>query len=126
MEAIIDYNLMLFCAHRAFSEENFRNALAIYLFLAEKDPSLEGGSTADNISRCYEKMGDAYSAKYWARLAFEENPDIDIYKERLNQFQSVNTDSIISEYRLAYSDPYGLSKKTREKAARSGRDVWPP
>ena len=54
----------------------FRDALNIYLYLADGDPSLDAGWTGERIAICYEHLGDLHSAKYWYGRAVEENPTV--------------------------------------------------
>jgi tetratricopeptide (TPR) repeat protein len=62
---------------REFREAgSHREALNIYLFLADGDQSLDGGFLGERIGECYEALGDLYSAKYWYGRAVEENPEV--------------------------------------------------
>ena len=122
----LDVNLLLFCAKEAYANDNVSDALAVYLLLADGDPSLDGGFTGFQIARCYEKAGDLFSAKYWAGRAVEENPGIEEYVKYRNSFDNLSLEGIIDRYREGYSDQFGLSKKQRERALREGREVWPP
>ena len=53
-----------------------RDALRIYLFMADGDPSLDGGHLGGQIAGCYERMGDLDAARYWYGRAVEENPAV--------------------------------------------------
>ncbi len=122
---LLDYNLLYYCANNAFQKGDYKEALAIYLFLATGDGSLEAGWTGSWIAKCYEKLGDLHSAKYWASRACEENPAIEEYVQLKNLFDSVSIDDVVAIYRSAYEDHFGSSKALHEQAARSGRKVWP-
>ncbi len=52
------------------------DAIKIYLFMAEGDPSLDGGYLAERLGQCYEELGDLHSAKYWYGRAVDENPQV--------------------------------------------------
>jgi tetratricopeptide (TPR) repeat protein len=53
-----------------------RDALRIYLFMADGDPSLDGGYLGGRIAECYERLGELDAARYWYGRAVEENPAI--------------------------------------------------
>ncbi|MBW8782579.1 MAG: hypothetical protein JF599_11925 [Verrucomicrobia bacterium] len=53
-----------------------QDAVKIYLFMADGDPSLDGGYLAKRIAQCYEQMKDLHAAKYWYGRAIEENPAV--------------------------------------------------
>jgi hypothetical protein len=53
-----------------------RDAIRIYLFMADGDPSLDGGYLGERIGQCYEALGDFAAAKYWYGRAVEENPEV--------------------------------------------------
>jgi tetratricopeptide (TPR) repeat protein len=53
-----------------------RDAISIYLFMADGDPSLDGGYLGKRLAECYEAIGDLHAAKYWYGRAVEENPAV--------------------------------------------------
>ena len=53
-----------------------QDAIKIYLFMAEGDPSLDAGYLAKKLAQCYEAAGDLHAAKYWYGRAIEENPSV--------------------------------------------------
>ena len=53
-----------------------RDAIKIYLFMADGDPSLDGGYLGERLGACYEVIGDLHAAKYWYGRAVEENPEV--------------------------------------------------
>ncbi len=122
---LLDYNLLNYCANNAFEKGDYKEALAIYLFLATGDGSLEAGWTGFWVAKCYEKLGDLHSAKYWASRAYEENPTIEQYVEYKSSLDNINIDDVVAIYRTSYEDHFGSSKDLREQAVRLGRKVWP-
>lgn len=52
------------------------DALRIYLFMANGDPSLDGGYLGERIAECYERLGELDAARYWFARANEENPEV--------------------------------------------------
>jgi hypothetical protein len=50
------------------------DALRIYYFMSDGDPSLDGGYLGKRIAQCYEALGELDAAKYWYGRAIEENP----------------------------------------------------
>jgi hypothetical protein len=53
-----------------------QDAIKIYLFMSDGDPSLDGGYLGKKLGECYEPAGDPHAAKYWYGRAVEENPDV--------------------------------------------------
>ena len=70
----LDFNILEKKAQELIDSEHFNDALRIYLFMADGDPSLDGGYLGMRIAECYERMGDLAAAKYWYGRAVEENP----------------------------------------------------
>jgi tetratricopeptide (TPR) repeat protein len=71
-----DFNRLEKAAVSAKKGGRYRDALRIYLFMADGDPSLDGGYLAGQIAECYERLGDLDAARYWYGRAVEENPTI--------------------------------------------------
>jgi tetratricopeptide (TPR) repeat protein len=69
-----DFNLLEMSAVRLKEASRFRDALRIYYFMSDGDPSLDGGYLGKSIAECYEKLGELQAAKYWYGRAIEENP----------------------------------------------------
>ena len=67
-----------------------QEALKIYLFMADGDPSLDGGYLGARIGECYERMGDLHAAKFWYGRAVEENPGIDHYVDLRKRLEHHN------------------------------------
>jgi tetratricopeptide (TPR) repeat protein len=69
-----DFNILETSATRLREQGRYRDALRIYYFMSDGDPSLDGGYLGKNIAECYEKLGELQAAKYWYGRAMEENP----------------------------------------------------
>jgi hypothetical protein len=52
------------------------DALAVYFYMADGDPSLDAGWLGMKIGECYEAVGDLHAARYWHGRAVEENPGV--------------------------------------------------
>ena len=91
-----------------------KDALRIYLFMADGDNSLDGGHLGARIGECHERMGDLASARFWYDRAVEENPDIDRYvalrikREEINIYDLIPRSSCVVPVR--YAEP-GRPKK---------------
>jgi hypothetical protein len=72
-----------------------RDALAIYLFMGDGDPSLDAGHLAERVGRCCELLGDLHGAKWWYGRAVEENPEIPAYVEARRRLDSVTIDALL-------------------------------
>jgi tetratricopeptide (TPR) repeat protein len=71
-----DFNILEKRARELVDTGRPRDAIRIYLFMADGDPSLDGGYLAKRLGECYEHIGDLHAAKYWYGRAVEENPDV--------------------------------------------------
>jgi|ERR1700735_3382690 tetratricopeptide (TPR) repeat protein len=69
-----DFNRLERAALSLAKQKRFNDALKIYYFMADGDPSLDGGYLGKRIAECYEALGDLHAAKYWYGRAIEENP----------------------------------------------------
>jgi tetratricopeptide (TPR) repeat protein len=72
----MDVDTLISRADALRQSAQFQRALEIYLFLAERDPSLDGGWLGVQIAECYEMLGRMIEARYWAGRAVEENPTL--------------------------------------------------
>jgi tetratricopeptide (TPR) repeat protein len=73
-----------------------REAIKIYLFMADGDRSLDGGYLGKKIAQCYEAMNDLYAAKYWYGRAIEENPEVRVdCVEARKRLESVTIDGLL-------------------------------
>lgn len=71
-----DPNELEMSAQIFFDDGKFVEALRIYFYLADGDPSLDAGYLAKRIADCYTKKNEIYAAYYWYGRAIEENPEI--------------------------------------------------
>jgi tetratricopeptide (TPR) repeat protein len=59
----------------------WQDALEVYMFMADGDPSLDAGYLGTSIAECYEAMGRLREAKYWHGRTVEENPGVRLSSE---------------------------------------------
>ena len=71
-----DFNVLEQSAWDYVEAGRFADAIKIYLFMADGDPSLDGGWLGWRLGICYEGLGDLHAASYWHGRAVEENPDV--------------------------------------------------
>ena len=71
-----DFNKLETTASSLKDDGRYRDALRIYLWMADGDPSLDGGFLGGRIADCYERLGELDAARYWYERAIEENPAI--------------------------------------------------
>lgn len=71
-------------------------AIRIYLFMADGDPSLDGGYLGKKLGECYERLGDLHAAKYWYGRAVEENPAREDCAAARMRLRSVTIDDLVS------------------------------
>jgi len=92
-----DFNVLERRAQQLLDQEEPGSALKIYLFMADGDPSLDGGYLGKRIAQCYEQMNDLHAAKYWYGRAVEENPHVRLdCVEARKRLEHVNIDAIIA------------------------------
>lgn len=72
----VDFNVLEQRARELVGSSRWKEAMRIYLFMAEGDPSLDAGYLGEKIAECYEALGDPHSARYWYGRAVEENPEV--------------------------------------------------
>lgn len=91
-----DFNTLERAAARLVSEQRPHDAIGIYLYMADGDPSLDGGYLAERLGERYELKGDLHAAKYWYGRAIEENPDDRAKsKEALSRLSHVTIDHLL-------------------------------
>lgn len=73
---IHDFNLLEKTASEFVTEGKTADAIKIYLFMADGDPSLDAGHLGTKLGECYEQIGDLHAAKYWHGRAVAENPEV--------------------------------------------------
>ncbi|WP_404405422.1 hypothetical protein [Pelagibacterium halotolerans] len=71
-----DFNIFERSAAKLQDMGRFQDALEVYMFMADGDPSLDAGYLGMRIAECYEAMGRMREAKYWHGRAVEENPGV--------------------------------------------------
>jgi tetratricopeptide (TPR) repeat protein len=71
-----DFNKLETTAASLKDEGRFPDALRVYLWMADGDPSLDGGYLGGRIAECYERLGQLDAARYWYGRAVEENPAV--------------------------------------------------
>lgn len=71
-----DFNVLEPRAREFIDASRTRDAIRIYLFMADGDPSLDAGYLGNKLAECYERIGEWQAAKYWYRRAIEENPAV--------------------------------------------------
>jgi tetratricopeptide (TPR) repeat protein len=69
-----NFNVLEKRAQELIDAGRLRDAIRIYLLMADGDASLDGGYLAEKLGECYERIGDLDAAKYWYGRAVEENP----------------------------------------------------
>lgn len=73
------------------------DAIKIYLFMADGDPSLDAGYLGERLGSCYEQLGDLNAAKYWYGRAVEENPEVRLTaSEALERLRDVGIDDLMA------------------------------
>lgn len=92
-----DFNMLELRARQLIGLGRPRDAMAIYLFMADGDPSLDAGYLGMRIGLCCEMLGDPHSAKWWYGRAVEENPDIARYGDARTRLESVTIDGILDQ-----------------------------
>jgi tetratricopeptide (TPR) repeat protein len=71
-----DFNKLEMRALELVEAGSIKDALRIYLWMADGDPSLDGGYLGGRIGECYERLGELDAARYWYARAVEENPEV--------------------------------------------------
>jgi len=77
--------------------------MAIYLLMADGDPSLDAGYLAERIGHCAELLGELHATKWWYGRAVEENPTIAHYVEARRRLDHVSIEPLFApeEWRRA-------------------------
>jgi tetratricopeptide (TPR) repeat protein len=91
-----DFNALERRAQELIDSGRPHDAIKIYLFMADGDPSLDGGYLGMRLGECYERMGDLHAAKYWYGRCVEENPVVRTScVEARERLKDVNIDDLI-------------------------------
>lgn len=70
-----DFNMLERRAEELIRAGRLREAMQIYYFMADGDPSLDDGYLGMKLGECYEALGELQAARFWYRRAVEENSD---------------------------------------------------
>jgi tetratricopeptide (TPR) repeat protein len=95
-----DFNALEQQAQELFEAGRVKEAIPIYLFMADGDPSLDGGYLGKKLGECYEQIGDLHAAKYWYGRAVEENPAREDYAIARQRLDSVKIDDLVSRHHI--------------------------
>ena len=90
-----DFNLLETRAKELISAGRIREAMEMYYFMADGDPSLDAGYLAYRLAECCEKLGEVHAARYWYGRAVEENPGRPTYREALARLQNIDLDHLL-------------------------------
>ena len=71
-----DFNKFEMTAANLKEIGRIRDALRLYLWMADGDSSLDGGHLGGRIAEFYERLGELDAARYWYGRAIEENPAV--------------------------------------------------
>lgn len=94
-----DFNIFERSAAKLKELGRHQDALEIYLFMSDGDPSLDGGYLGTRIGECYEALGRVREAKYWHGRAVEENPGV-----RMGSQEALERIGLLSIEHLLISD----------------------
>jgi tetratricopeptide (TPR) repeat protein len=90
-----DFNVLEQSARKFVQAGEFQNAIAIYLYMGDGDPSLDAGYLGFQIGTCLEALGELHQAKWWYGRAVEENPQMARYQEARKRLDYVNIDKLV-------------------------------
>ena len=91
-----DFNVLEKRANELIDSGRSRDAIRIYLFMADGDPSLDAGGLGKKLGECYERLGDLDAAKYWYGRAAEENPQVWLDCVEARKRLKVTIDELVS------------------------------
>jgi tetratricopeptide (TPR) repeat protein len=95
-----DFNVLEERAKQLIDPGRHKDAIRIYLFMADGDPSLDGGYLGEVIAQCYEALGDLSAAKYWYGRAVEENPQLRLASvAALKRLETLTIDDLVQPKR---------------------------
>ncbi|MBP1842363.1 tetratricopeptide (TPR) repeat protein [Rhizobium petrolearium] len=93
---LYDFNLLEKTASDFIADGRTADAIKIYLFMADGDPSLDAGYLGMKLGECYERIGDLHAAKYWHGRAVEENPEVRLSSaEAVKRLAGVTIDHLL-------------------------------
>ena len=76
MTAKVDFNALEKQAKALIANGLIRDAINIYILMADGDPSLDGGYLGQKLGQCYELLGEPIVASYWYARAVDESAEI--------------------------------------------------
>ena len=91
-----DFNIFERRAKELIAADRPRDAMVIYLFMADGDPSLDAGYLAERIGHCCELLGELHGARWWFGRAVEENPGIVRYAEARRRLEHASIAGLFS------------------------------
>jgi tetratricopeptide (TPR) repeat protein len=94
----MDTNSLQALADRCVREGRYETAISVYLYLADGDPSLDGGSLGHALGECYERLGERYAARFWYGRAAEENPAIELYRRDYERTRAVRVEELVESF----------------------------
>ncbi len=90
-----DFNVLERRANELIAAGQPSDAMAIYLFMGDGDPSLDAGYLAMRIGECCELRDDLHAAKWWYGRAVEENPQIPAYIQARQRLEQVTIENLL-------------------------------
>jgi hypothetical protein len=101
MEEVVmryDFNVLEDAATRLAVAGHPHEAIKIYLFMADGDPSLDSGYLAERLGVCYEQAGEPHAAKYWYGRALEESAGVRSEAARgRERLEDINIDYLLND-----------------------------
>jgi hypothetical protein len=92
-----DFNILERRPEELVEDGRIRDAIRIYLFMADGDSSLDAGYLGQKLGACYERLGDLHTATYWYGRAVEENPEVRLESaEARRRLSAVGIDDLIA------------------------------
>jgi len=136
---MLDFNDLERHARRLIDVGRFADAIAIYLFMGDDDPSQDAGYLAWRVGQCREAIGELHAAKRWYGIALGENPGVEKYQDALRRLEGVgsirslrltNVRGFVSEPAIRtlpdLNGPYSLRARcVRGVRLEASDDDWP-
>lgn len=94
-----DFNVLERRAKELIDTGRLRDAIRIYLFMADGDPSLDAGYLGWKLGECYDGLGDLQAAKYWYGRALEEAGSAEVWPDAAaarKKLEQVGIDDLVS------------------------------
>jgi hypothetical protein len=90
-----DFNVLERRAKELITSGRPKDAMAIYPFMGDGDPSYDAGYLAAPIRECCEQLDDPHAAKWWYGRAVEENPAIPAYTQVRQRLEHITIERLI-------------------------------